>query len=226
MAVADKKAAWSTDQAGTSKVEWLSFISGPSMEFLKADLDKATAESFIPYAPTMSQYVTAEEAAARYKNLADFYTARGHFVVQAGPYYVFKASPVEKSLTLNRWTEYPDIANKWDVYGAPKLATVAIDGPGQVAANSEAKFDVTVTDPSGAPYPANEVSEAKYMVFDGQGNMVASGEATAAGDGAYTVDLTADATKAFTSGSYKLEVAVSPTVVSIPAFASYEFVVP
>ncbi len=224
--VSDKKAAWTTDMAGTNKVEWLSYISGPTLDTLKAALDKATTDNFIPFAPTMSQYVTADEAKTRYTNLAAYYTARNHFWVGLGPYYVYKANPVEQSITMQRFVDYPDPASMWNTFGAPKFATAAVDGPGQVAANTEAKFDVTVTDPSGAPYPASEIGAAKYLVFDGQANLVASGDATPAGDGKYTVDLTADATKAFTSGSYKLEVALSPTVVSVSAFTDIDFVGP
>jgi hypothetical protein len=95
-----------------------------------------------------------------------------------------------------------------------------------VEANKEAAFDVAVVTPDSQPYPTADITAAKYLVFDAQGALVASGDATAAGDGKYTVNLTADQTKAFTSGSYKLVVAISSKVVSVPAFADFQFVVP
>ena len=67
--------AWSTDKATKNKVDWLSFIAGPSLDILKGYLDKAAAENLIPYAPTMSQYVTPEEATLRWTNYAELVCA-------------------------------------------------------------------------------------------------------------------------------------------------------
>ncbi len=46
----------------------MSLVAGPSLDILKGYLDKAQAENYIPYAPTMSQFVTPEEATARWAN--------------------------------------------------------------------------------------------------------------------------------------------------------------
>jgi hypothetical protein len=48
--------------AENEAVEWMSFIAGPSLDILRNELTNATAEVYIPYAPTMGEYVTAEEA--------------------------------------------------------------------------------------------------------------------------------------------------------------------
>jgi len=134
--------------------------------------------------------------------------------------------PVEQTITLQRFADFPDAADRWSNFGTAKIATAEIDGPGQVAAGTEAAFDVFVTDPDGQPYPADEVASVKFLVFDGVGALVASGDATPVADGQYQVVLGTDITGAFTSGSYKLEVAVAVKPVSLPAFASLEFIVP
>ncbi len=225
MAASDKKLAWSTDQATKAKVEWMNYISGPSLDVLKEDLKKATTDNYLPFAPTLGDYVKADEIAARYANLQTWVDARNNFWLGNGPYYVYRVFPVEQTLTLQRYVDYPDLANKWAQFSTPRLATATVDGPAQVEASKEAAFDVSVTF-NNQPYPAADISAAKYLVFDDKGAMVASGDATAAGDGKYTVNLTADQTKAFTSGSYKLVVAISSKVVSVPAFADFQFVVP
>jgi peptide/nickel transport system substrate-binding protein len=223
MAEAEKALAFSADKAEAEEIEWMSFISGPSLEVLKGYLDKAVAENYIPFAPTMSEYLSAEEATARWANLAAWYEAHGHFWLGTGPFYVYKVFPVEGTLMLQRYTGYPDLANRWDRFGEPAIATVEVDGPGQVTIGGEATFDVFVTFKD-APYPQKDINEVKYLVFDAKGALVATGTATAVADGQYQVVLTAEMTKALEAGANRLEIAVSPIVVSVPSFATFEFV--
>lgn len=222
---AENKLAFSADKADKEGIEWMSYIAGPSLEILKGYLDASLAEPYIPYAATMGEYVTAEEAAARYANLAKWYEERNNFWLGTGPFYLYRVFPVEQTMTLQRFDQFPDRADKWAGFGEPKLATVEIDGPGQVAAGSEAVYDVFVNFKD-QPYPADEVSTVKYLVFDATGNLLAQGDAAFVADGQYQVTLGADATGAFTSGGYKLEVAVTVLPVSIPAFSALEFIVP
>ncbi|MEW5869027.1 MAG: ABC transporter substrate-binding protein [Chloroflexota bacterium] len=220
---AAKELAFSADKADTEEIEWMSLISGPSMEILKKYLDQSAAENYIPYAATMGEYVTADEATARYANLAAWYETKGHFWLGTGPFYLYKVFPVEGTLMLQRNPEYPDMADKWSGFGAPKFATAEIDGPGQVTIGSEVTFDVYVTY-NEEPYPQNEIANVKYLVFDAKGALVDTGEATAVADGQYQVVLSADITSKLEAGANKLEIAISPLVVSIPTFVSYEFV--
>lgn len=223
LAEANKELAFSTDKAGLLEVEWMNFISGPSLEILKKYLDQATADSFIPYAETLGQYVTADEAKARYENLAKFYAEHNHFWVNSGPFVLDKVFPVEGTLTLTRNDAYPDNAAKWSRFGAPKIANVEVDGSGQVQIGAEAPFDVFV-DFNGEPYANADISEVKYLLFDATGNLVGTGQAEPAEDGHYVVNLPADLTSKLEAGSNKLEVVVVPSIVSVPSFASFEFV--
>jgi peptide/nickel transport system substrate-binding protein len=222
---AEKKLAFSADKAEKNTVEWMSYIAGPSLEILKANLDAQVAAPTLPYAATLGQYVTAEEATARFANLAAWYEARGNFWLGTGPFYLYRVFPVEQTVTLQRNPDFPDMAEKWARFGEPMLATVEVDGAGQVPAGTEAVFDVFVT-AMDAPYPSAEVATVKYLVFDGTGALVGSGDATMVAEGQYQVTLGADVTGAFTSGAYKLEVAVAVTPVSVPGFGSLEFIVP
>jgi peptide/nickel transport system substrate-binding protein len=223
LAEADKALAYSADKAEAEGIEWMSYISGPSLEVLKGYLDTAAADNYIPFAPTMSEYVTAEEATARWANLQTWYADKGHFWLGTGAFYLYKVFPVEGTVMLQRNPNYPDLANRWARFGQPQIATVEIDGPGQVTIGGEASFDVYVTFKD-APYPAKDIAKVKFLVFDAKGEMVATADAVLVEDGKYQVVLTAEITKLLEAGANKLEVAVSPLVVSIPSFATFEFV--
>jgi peptide/nickel transport system substrate-binding protein len=215
--------AWSTDKAGAKSVEWLSLIAGPSLDILKGWLDQAVSENYIPYAPTMSQYVTADEATARWASTANWYKVQGHFWIGAGPYYLDKAFPVEKSVSLLRNQNFPDLASKWNIFGTPMIPVVTIDGPGQVDIGSEAVYTVYVTFED-QPYPQDQVDAVKYLVFDASGAVVTQGDAVFDTDGQYTVTLSADDTAKLVAGANKLEVVTTSLAVSIPAITDMEFI--
>ena len=223
LAEANKELAFSTDKAGALEVEWTSMISGPSLEILKKYLDQASGEGYIPYAATLGEFVTAEEASARYENLDAFYGEHNHFWVNTGAFVLDKVFPVEKTLTLKRNQAYSDMADKWSRFSEPRIATVEVDGAGQVSIGSEAVFDAYVTFKE-EPYANADISEVKYLLFNSKGELVASGVAEANGEGQFLVTLGADITSKLEAGSNKLEVIVVSSVVSIPSFASFEFV--
>jgi peptide/nickel transport system substrate-binding protein len=223
MAEANRELAYSSAKADKMQVEWMSFLTGPSLEILKAKLDQAQAANSIPYAATMSTFVTPEEATLRYANLQTWYANRGHFWVGIGPFYIDAAYPVEGSLVLKCNGYFTDASDKWAGYSAPKLAVTDVTGPAQVTKGTEAVFNIAVTY-AGAPYPQAELGGVKFLVFDAAGNLATSGDATFVSDGQYTVTLSADVTNALAVGSNKLEVAVTSLVVSIPSFGSAEFI--
>jgi len=216
--------AFSSAKADELKVEWMSYIAGPSLDILKKELDKATAENYIPFANTMSQYVTADEATLRWKNLNNWYKEQGNFWLGTGPFFLDKAYPIEASLTLGRYEDFVDTAGKWDRFGAPMIAEAEIDGPGQVTIGTDATFDIYVTF-EGNPYMNADLDSVNFLLFDATGTLVTKGAATAMEDGHYQVVLVGtDVTTNLSAGSNKLVIAVVSKVVSIPTFANYEFV--
>ena len=195
------------------------------MPLLAKHLDEAISQSLIPYAPTLSQYITADEAKARYDNLKKWYVDHSHFWVGTGPYYLDQVFLTEKTLTLKHNPDFPDKADRWSKFQSPKLASATLDGPAQVKVGDTATFDVTVTLKDGTPYANADVSQVKYLLYDATGTVVSTGVATAMEDGHYQVALGADVTGRLVAGSDKLEVAVVPVPVAIPAYASLDFVV-
>ena len=223
MAVANGELAYSSDAADKKKVEWMSWIGGPSLDILSKHLAEADSQSLIPYAPTLGQYVTADQAKQRYDNLTAWYKAHGHFWVGDGAYILDKVFLTEKTLTLKNNPDYVDLADRWRNFGEPKFADAALDGPAQVKIGDTATFDINITF-KGNPYPQNEIKAVKYLLYDATGAVVASGDATAVADGHYQVVLSADQTSKLTAGSDKIEVAVVPLPVAVPTFTSLDFV--
>jgi peptide/nickel transport system substrate-binding protein len=220
---ANGEAAFSADKAEALEAEWMSYIAGPTLDLLKARLDEAQAEGFIPYEPTLGQYITAEEAAARYANLQEWYRRYGHFWVNTGPYFLQKAFPVEGTLILQYNPDYPDMATRWEGFGVPPIPEVMLDGPGSVTIGDEATYDVFV-DLAGEPYAVDEISMVKYLVFDATGALATVGEATAVEDGHWQVVLSSDITGALEAGSNQFAAIVVSLRALVPVTESLQFV--
>jgi hypothetical protein len=118
--------------------------------------------------------------------------------------------------------DFADTADRWASFSNPPLAEATLDGEGQITIGQEATFELSVTTQSGDPYPASDVKEVKFLVYNDKGETVYVGEGVAAGDGAYTLTIPPDAQ--LSAGAGKIEAAVVPIAVAIPAFASLEFV--
>jgi peptide/nickel transport system substrate-binding protein len=227
MADANKELAWGTGKADRNEVEWTSFIGGPSLEILAKNLDQAIADKTIPYAPTLSQYITADEAVARYTALKDWYTARGHFWDGTGPYYLDSVDLNGFSAVVKNNPNYVDLADRWAAFGEAPRGEAALEGPSQVTIGQEAAFDATITyKSSGDPYPSSDIREVKFLVYDDQGATVYVGQGVAgASDGLYTLTIPADVTSKLAAGAGKIEVAAVFIPVAIPAFTTLEYVV-
>jgi peptide/nickel transport system substrate-binding protein len=223
LAQVDGKLATSTTDADTKQVEKTSFIAGPSLEIQKQFLDKAAADKYIPFPEVMGQYVTADEAAARYANLTAFYDAHKHLWVGSGPFYIDQVFPVEGSMVLKAFADYPDKADKWAGFSTAKVAVATVDGPATVTQGQPATFNVSITFQD-APYPLADLSGVSYLVKDANGEVNVNGAATLTADGAAVIELTADQTSSLAAGASTLSVAVASKIVALPTFVDFEFV--
>jgi peptide/nickel transport system substrate-binding protein len=223
MADANAEAAFSADKAEVNQVEWLSYISGPSLDIMAGKLVSATAETLIPYAPTLGNYITAEEAAERYANLGEFYRRYGHFYIGLGPYYLQRAFPVEGMLILQRYDPYPDPADKFSQFAEAPIPEVLVDGPDRVGIGEEAVYDIFV-DLEGEPYLADEIFMVKYLVFNAVGELVVSAEADLVEDGHYQATLGADVTGGLEAGSNQFTAIVVSKRALVPVTGALQFV--
>ena len=215
--------AYTTDKSTAKEIEWTSFIGGPSLEILAAKLDELIANKTVPYEATLGQYMTPEQAVARYEALKAWYAEKGHMWVGTGPYFVDQAFMTEKSLLLKHNPEFPDLADRFDMFATPKLAVAELDGPGQVKVGEAATFDVYITFQD-EPYASADVKQVKYLLYNAADELVVIGEAELVEEGQYAVNLTAEDTTLLGAGANKLEIAVIPIPVSQPTFTSVEFV--
>jgi peptide/nickel transport system substrate-binding protein len=226
IAAANKQLAWGAGGADRNKVEWTSFIGGPSLDILAKDLDTALAAQTIPYAPTMSAYITAANATARYTALKAWYTARGHFWDGTGPYYLASVDLNAGSAVVKNNADYVDKANRWSGFGQAPLAVAVLDGPAQVKIGSQAVFNVTLTMKStGNPYAGADVKAVKFLIYDAQGATVYVGAGVAASGGKYTLTVPADVTAKLVAGTGRIEAAAVLIPVAIPAFTTLDYTV-
>lgn len=215
--------AFTPAKAEANEIERTNMIAGPSLEVWATELAAATEEGWIPYAPTLGQYVTAEDAAARYANLSEFARRYGHYYIGTGPYFLQGVFPVEGQAVLAHNDAYPDPANRWSGFAAPPLSVIEIDGPSRVAPGEEAVFDVFV-DYFAGPYAVDDIDNVTYLLFDATGAQVEAGVAEAVEDGLWQVTLSAETTGALEAGSNRLEVVVVSKLVAIPSLGTYQFV--
>jgi len=222
---ADGKMAFTKDKATANKIDYVSQISGPTLDVQMKYVADDIASKYIPYAPTLSQYIKPEEAVARYKNLTAFYAAHKHIVLGTGPYMIDQVFPVEGSISAIRYGGYLYPADQFAQFGEPELMTVTVDGPTTLKVGDAGSFDVTINFKDKA-YPSKDLDKVSYTLFNSDGTILASGVATAgSGDGLFTVALAKDVTAKLTPGTAKLSIAASSKVVSLPAFETAQFVV-
>jgi peptide/nickel transport system substrate-binding protein len=113
LAEKDLTLAWSTDKAAKLLVEWMDYTKGPSLPILRDHLENAFASNYIPYAPTLGDYITEADAAERYTNLKAWYEKVGHFWTTTAPFYLHAVHPVAGIVELRRFEDHPDPIDRW-----------------------------------------------------------------------------------------------------------------
>ncbi|HEX7434505.1 MAG TPA: ABC transporter substrate-binding protein [Anaerolineaceae bacterium] len=224
MAEADGKLSFDTTKATEKKVEWTGMASGPALETQDTYLKQLVTSGDIPFAPTLSKYITADEAKARYANLQAWYTAHNNLWIGTGPYYLDKVDTTAQSITVTKFKDYMFPISQWAVFSKAPIAVVKLDGPAQVAAGTEAVFTLVVSF-DGKPYASKDLTTLAYTLFGADGVVAGSGNAKMTAEGQYSITLSTDVTNKLPAGAAKLSVAVVSNLVALPTFATAEFVV-
>jgi peptide/nickel transport system substrate-binding protein len=223
LAEQNKELAFSAAKSDKLKVERANYIAGPALPILERYRAQAFDQGFIPYANTLQEFITSEEAKERYRLLGDWYKAHNHFWVGNGPFYLDSVYPVEKNLVVKRFADFPPDTEKWLRFSEAPIADVEVSGPMQVEVGSEATFDVAVTF-KGEPYAVKDMDFVKFLVFNATGQVALVGEAQAVQDGLWRVVLSPEQTAQLAAGANRLEVIVVSKRVSIPATDEATFV--
>lgn len=222
-AEAAKEVAFTTAKATKLKVEHTNYIGGPTLKILEKYLTDSTSKGTIPYAKTLGQYIKADEAATRYKNLAAFYKDRGHFWLGDGPFYLHQVRLTEKIITLRKNQDFPDPANKWLRFAEPQMPTASVSGPSRVTIGQKAEFSIKVAFKN-QPYATKDLDFVKFLIIDATGNLAMVGQAKATKDGEWTASLTEAETAKLAAGSNRIEFIVVSKLVAVPVFESATFV--
>jgi len=216
--------AFSSNKADRQRVEWMSYIAGPSLPILARHLTEARAEGFVPFPDVLRPFMRPGEVAERYRALAQWYAERGHFWVDAGPFYLHSVHPVERSVVMRRYEGFPDRADKWLRFTQPRIPVLAIDGPLVVSAGQGVEFTLHISFED-APYPADAIERARYLLFDRSGRLIAEGDAVPAEPGRWRIALSRAQVARLGVGASSLEVAVTSEHVALPAFATHAFAI-
>ena len=215
--------AFSSHKADAGGVDWMSLVAGPSLSVLKRHLDRATETGWMPWRETLAPELRdRDEIADRWKALGDWHRERQHFWVGNGPFYLHSVHPVESTVVLRRFEDFPDRADKWLDFSEPAIPELELDGPMMVPHGTSARFNLRITF-EGEPYPEDEIDAVEYLLFDGGGRLQGRGEAEPAGDGLWTVELDADSLQALGSGANSLELTVTSKQVALPGNVSHAF---
>ena len=217
-----KETAFSEDKADFLAVDRMNFLAGPTLEIMTNHLDLAAAAAYVPYAPTLGQYVT--DAVDRYANVSTFLAAYGHLWVGNGPMMVESVDTTAKIVVGKRFEPYRQPADKWLGFAAPKYAEIEVYGPDTLAAGTGAVFFADLTY-EGEPYPLDEIVSVQYLLIDGTGNLAGSGTGNVWVDGRVEIVLDAADTVGLVEGSTTLEVVVVLKPVATPSKATYTFIV-
>jgi peptide/nickel transport system substrate-binding protein len=204
-------------------VDWISYLDGPQLQLLLGNLGTALIDLFLPYAPTLSQYVTTQDIIDRYQNLSSFASTYGHLWIGTGPMYLDQVDTLAGIVVLRNNPDYfyetGHYLGRFDTVAIPDVAAT---GPETVDIGSEAVFDVSIL-LDGEAYPAANIKEVIYLLIDATGQIAYDGAGAVAGDGAATVTLTAAQTGTLTSGANTLEVVVVVKTVVLPGQTSVSF---
>ncbi len=221
---AAEQAAHSASKADALGVEWLSMIGGPSLDYLEEHLEKALDDDFIPYEPTLGQFIDEEDAADRWGNLQEWYDDKEHFWVGNGPFYLRDVHPVEGVVEMARNEDFLDDADRWVHFEDPPIADISIDGPHLVEAGEEAVFDAHITF-ADEPYAVEEMDTVAILIFDADGELVESREVDAVEDGLWRAELPEEVTEELPTGGAQIEFVATPMLVAIPTIEDREFVI-
>ncbi|MEM3174023.1 MAG: hypothetical protein QXU02_03955, partial [Candidatus Bathyarchaeia archaeon] len=217
LAEADKKLAFTADKAESLKVEWMSYVAGPSIPILAEYLEKAIREKFIPYKNVLGKYVSEAEALERYNNLKKWYGAKGHFLIGNGPFYLDRVDPTARIVVLKANREFIDPADKWLKFSKPMIPEVKIAAAPTIVPGLPAEIAISITF-EGKPYRVADMSYVKYMVTSPTATL--TGTAEAVSDGKWVIKLKSEETSLLAAGTLSIDVMAVSKLVGMPVSAS------
>lgn len=219
----DGKLGFSALEAKSLGCERVNFMYGPSMAILNEYLDKAISAKYVP--EWIKDYVTPDEAVARYQKLKEFYNNYKHFWVGCGPYYLYSVDPVGKVAVLKAFREYVYKADKFDWLLKISTPEASLKVPENVVPGIATNITVTVSS-NGEPYPRSNIEKVMYLITDQAGNMLLSGVAReTTTEGLYQISLNETETSKLSPGTVTVIVYAFSNIVAVPGSGEATIVV-
>jgi hypothetical protein len=194
-------AAFSEAEARRRGVPWLDLVRSPELNARLASLvERFGRDGFRPEA--LSAYVGPDEARRRWRALAEFYKARGHFLVTNGPYKLKGWTPESVTLEAFRDLTYPLGVGSFDAYAVPRRGFITdvkwqdgrltVSGDIEVVEKFQRSYRLVRMSLGSVlgPVVQRAAPECRYVVTDADGRVALAGT-IALGDGrTFRADLT------------------------------------
>ncbi len=190
-------AAFSESEARRRGVPWLDLVRDPALGArLAALVDGFRAAGYRPEG--LQDFVTPEEARARWDALRKFYDRSHHFLVTNGPYRLDRWSGDGAVLGVFRDLSYPLGVGHFDRYAIPLRAyptalrmrgdRLEVEAEVERVSRFQRTYEV-VREPLRGGADESEVPECRYLVLASDGRVVRAGRAAYDGAGRFTADL-------------------------------------
>jgi hypothetical protein len=193
-------AAFSQEEATRRGVPWLDLVrSGEMHARLAALVAQFERESFRPGA--LQAYVSEEAARKRWRALAEFHAASGHFLVTNGPYKLKGWSTQGVTLEAFRDLSYPLGVGSYDAYAVPRRGFITkVDGSGdrlilygdiEIVEKFQRSHRLVRMPLESVPLTVVRQAspECRYVVTDVHGRVVLAGTAQLSADANFQIDL-------------------------------------
>ncbi len=195
-------AAFSQEEAKRRRVPWLDLVRDKTLkERLAALVEEFKRQGYVPV--PLKDFVTPDQARARWTALKQFYDKHGHFLVTNGPYQLAKWTPDAVVLQAFRDPSYPLGLGSFNQYAIPRRAYVTKaevrEGRLEIQAEVEKIFtfqrSYKIVREALRPQPPGEVAAElpvfSYLVVSPSGDVVEAGTARYGDPGVFTVEFNA-----------------------------------
>lgn len=202
-------------------IPWMDQTKGASIPILQSKMgDLKTANH---KAVGLEASISDAEATARWAALDTWFTARGHFFVSSGPFWLENFNTATWSFTMKAFRDgYPFRADKWEDFRFPKIPDVALRAPATVFSGTPAVFDFTST-VAGTPY--DRIESTWFLKDLSTGQIVERGSGVRVGAGAYQVTLSSALTEQLLLGNFQLILVVASEDAAVPTIQKASFLI-
>ncbi len=197
-----RRAAYSDTAAGRYSLPWLSLVLKRDAGLVDRALRDLEAQDAVVPAGVFDfggrSLVTPEEAAARYQAAQEWFDDKDHLVISQGPFYLEQFDPPAQFAELLAFRDPSYPFKPGDFYrGEPPTLAIGDVSADLVVPGEDAVVSATVSGPG--------TVGMQYLLLDpAVGEVVSSGPADAAGDGAFVVTIPAAVTGTLFPGFYEL----------------------